>query len=53
MTRYLLPFCAVVIVAGSLVTHVNAQSAAVVQAIDGHIVGASVYYGVLERLPQK
>ena len=26
---------------------------AVMQAMDGHIVGASVYYGTLERLPQR
>lgn len=31
----------------------NATRDAVLQAMDGHIVGASVYYGVLERLPQK
>jgi hypothetical protein len=31
----------------------NATRDAVLQAMDGHIVGASVYYGVLERLPQR
>ena len=31
----------------------NATRDAVLQAMDGHIVGASVYYGVLERLPQQ
>jgi hypothetical protein len=31
----------------------NASRDAVLQAMDGHIIGASVYYGVLERLPQK
>ena len=30
----------------------NATRDAVLQAMDGHIIGASVYYGVLERLPQ-
>jgi Raf kinase inhibitor-like YbhB/YbcL family protein len=30
----------------------NATRDAVLQAMDGHIVGASVYYGVLERAPQ-
>jgi Raf kinase inhibitor-like YbhB/YbcL family protein len=30
----------------------NATRDAVLQAMDGHIVGASVYYGVLERQPQ-
>jgi hypothetical protein len=30
----------------------NATRDAVMQAMDGHIVGASVYYGVLERLPK-
>ena len=29
----------------------NATRDAVLQAMDGHIVGASVYYGVLERVP--
>jgi len=31
----------------------NATRDAVLQAMEGHIVGASVYYGVLERLPQQ
>ena len=31
----------------------NATRDAVLQAMDGHIVGASTYYGVLERLPQQ
>jgi Raf kinase inhibitor-like YbhB/YbcL family protein len=31
----------------------DASRDAVLQAMDGHIVGASVYYGVLERLPQQ
>ena len=31
----------------------NATRDAVLQAMDGHIVGASVYYGTLERLPQR
>ena len=31
----------------------DATRDAVLQAMDGHIVGASVYYGVLERLPQR
>lgn len=31
----------------------NATRDAVLQAMDGHIVGASVYYGVLERAPQR
>lgn len=31
----------------------NASRDAVMQAMDGHIVGASVYYGTLERLPQR
>ena len=31
----------------------NATRDAVLQAMDGHIVGASVYYGVLERSPQR
>jgi Raf kinase inhibitor-like YbhB/YbcL family protein len=31
----------------------NAARDAVLQAMDGHIVGASVYYGVLERAPQR
>ena len=31
----------------------NATRDAVMQAMDGHIVGASVYYGTLERVPQK
>ena len=31
----------------------NATREAVLQAMDGHIVGASVYYGTLERLPQR
>ena len=31
----------------------NATRDAVLQAMDGHIVGASVYYGVLERVPQR
>jgi Raf kinase inhibitor-like YbhB/YbcL family protein len=31
----------------------NATRDAVMQAMDGHIVGASVYYGVLERSPQR
>ena len=31
----------------------NAAREAVLQAMDGHIVGASVYYGVLERAPQR
>jgi Raf kinase inhibitor-like YbhB/YbcL family protein len=31
----------------------NATRDAVLQAMDGHIVGASVYYGMLERLPQR
>ena len=31
----------------------NATRDAVLQAMDGHIVGASVYYGVLERQPQQ
>ncbi|MBM3820714.1 MAG: YbhB/YbcL family Raf kinase inhibitor-like protein [Acidimicrobiia bacterium] len=31
----------------------NATREAVMQAMDGHIVGASVYYGTLERLPQR
>jgi Raf kinase inhibitor-like YbhB/YbcL family protein len=31
----------------------NATRDAVMQAMDGHIVGASVYYGMLERLPQQ
>ena len=30
----------------------NATRDAVLQAMDGHIVGASVYYGTLERVPQ-
>jgi len=30
----------------------NATRDAVLQAMDGHIIGASVYYGVLERLPK-
>jgi Raf kinase inhibitor-like YbhB/YbcL family protein len=30
----------------------NASRDAVLQAMDGHIIGASVYYGVLERLPK-
>jgi Raf kinase inhibitor-like YbhB/YbcL family protein len=30
----------------------NATREAVLQAMDGHIIGASVYYGVLERAPQ-
>ena len=31
----------------------NAGRDAVMQAMDGHIVGASVYYGTLERAPQR
>jgi Raf kinase inhibitor-like YbhB/YbcL family protein len=31
----------------------NATRDAVMQAMDGHIIGASVYYGVLERVPQR
>ena len=31
----------------------NATRDAVMQAMDGHIIGASTYYGVLERLPQR
>ena len=31
----------------------NATREAVLQAMDGHIIGASVYYGTLERSPQK
>jgi Raf kinase inhibitor-like YbhB/YbcL family protein len=31
----------------------NASRDAVMQAMDGHIIGASVYYGVLERVPQR
>ena len=31
----------------------DATRDAVLQAMDGHIIGASVYYGVLERSPQK
>jgi Raf kinase inhibitor-like YbhB/YbcL family protein len=31
----------------------GASRDAVLQAMDGHIVGASVYYGVLERSPQR
>jgi Raf kinase inhibitor-like YbhB/YbcL family protein len=31
----------------------NATRDAVLQAMDGHIVGASAYYGTLERLPQR
>ena len=31
----------------------NATRDAVMQAMDGHIVGASVYYGMLERSPQQ
>ena len=31
----------------------NATRDAVMQAMDGHIVGASTYYGTLERSPQK
>ncbi len=31
----------------------NAGRDAVLQAMDGHIVGASVYYGTLERVPQR
>jgi Raf kinase inhibitor-like YbhB/YbcL family protein len=31
----------------------NATRDAVLEAMDGHIVGASVYYGVLERVPQR
>ena len=31
----------------------SATRDAVLQAMDGHIVGASTYYGVLERLPQQ
>ena len=31
----------------------NATRDAVLQAMDGHILGASVYYGTLERVPQK
>lgn len=34
MTRYLVPFCGVVLVAGSLVTDVNAQSAAIKVHVD-------------------
>ena len=34
MTRYLVPFCGVVLVAGSLITGVNAQSAAVQMHVD-------------------
>jgi phosphatidylethanolamine-binding protein (PEBP) family uncharacterized protein len=30
----------------------NATRADVLKAIDGHIIGASTYYAVLERLPQ-
>jgi Raf kinase inhibitor-like YbhB/YbcL family protein len=30
----------------------NATRDAVLQAMDGHVIGASVYYGVLERLPK-
>jgi Raf kinase inhibitor-like YbhB/YbcL family protein len=31
----------------------DATRDAVLQAMDGHIVGASVYYGTLERMPQR
>ena len=31
----------------------DATRDAVLQAMDGHIIGASVYYGVLERVPQR
>src|SRR5687767_9863051 len=31
----------------------DATRDAVLKAMDGHIIGASVYYGVLERVPQK
>ena len=31
----------------------DASRDAVLEAMDGHIIGASVYYGVLERLPQQ
>ena len=34
MTRYLVPFCGVVLVAGSLITGVNAQSAAAKVHVD-------------------